>query len=1058
MLHLLIESGDGNSELKGKRFPLGKNIYAHLKETLDNYKGDKSVEGYKRLVNIINMNDNEGGILYNEMKRIKNFFDNYNGSRDSVNYILNGGEPMENWVRNTLNTAIETVKGFKQAKAMGGLNNSFRKEHTKDRIVKPPKETKIKMSDINKNLLNVAGSGFKITKPNKIKSSVNEVKTLDEIWEDGECTPYNILSEFKYEHQGKNDTINWKPLIKPQQYQNALRNYMQYGDAMRFPERYIDEWLEIIARNLVKLNSCTELAGHSAYWPNEDFDDVYGEEYDEWYEENKDDLPNSVINLDKDDEGVKFEFLETIGFFDYLKLPDGSDAWSDYGIEPIGKILREYRDDMTPGEKLVLINRCLDVGHYRGDLASAFIEGGNESCAQISNGGYQGVNECKTSKRTFYITEEQQRRVLNEITIKNKFEKEQGKTKWQNPRDFQRICQSDPTYNREKDIVGKYTNWLLLRLNDLSDLERVKVPLEWYADGMKRGILQRQGISPDINTYKSVDDFINAMQTVIKSGDEPMQSASEMNNREKFAGQFKVIGQSRYWEVISPLTFEAERWFGRETKWCTVANEDYFEEYSGSNGELFIFYPKNGELETRIQVHFDSESYFDVYDNGYDNITQALASHNTNEASIEDGVNLANKLWNLDLYFIKFNEVPELLAQGVSPEEIFDEIGESDDGYYSLVRLNGKYNILIYNKRLISPLWFNNISSSDYDDYFVVCLNHKYNFMNSSGRIIYKPDDIGQWFDYAYLFWNYDFARVKLNDKWNFIKRNGNILYKPNEPNKWFNHVETFIDDEFARVELKGNKYLLRKDGVLCDTYTKEPIPELNESKVNRRTFRITEEQISTLNKLDENDICHLNQEQIEALRDCNVNYNKYQYLLRKPINKLSLDEMIYLYSMHFIKKDPYNDLCGYYEWNFEKYLERIKKCYLKEFTAAYDYFSKLKFPIKIYRAMYSSENIDNISGKKYSLSWTVDPKIYSDEKSKFKNCNRIVEAIITPDMVQNEWTIVNFITYTAKHFIDPNNNNYGEYELTLKPRFKHEMLSNLKQFNKMNEEIIKKT
>lgn len=178
MLHLLFESGDGNSELKGRRFPLGKNIYAHLKETLDNYKGDKSVEGYKRLVNIISMNDNEGGILYNEMKRIKNFFDNYNGSKDSVNFILNGGEPMENWVRNTLNTAIETVKGFKQAKATGGLKNSFRKEHTKDRVVKPPKETKIKMSDINKNLLNVAGSGFKITKPNKVKSSVNEGKTF----------------------------------------------------------------------------------------------------------------------------------------------------------------------------------------------------------------------------------------------------------------------------------------------------------------------------------------------------------------------------------------------------------------------------------------------------------------------------------------------------------------------------------------------------------------------------------------------------------------------------------------------------------------------------------------------------------------------------------------------------------------------------------------------------------------------------------------------------------------------------------------------------------------
>ena len=823
MLHLLIESGDGNSELKGRRFPLGKNIYVHLKETLDNYKGDKSVEGYKRLVNIITMNNNEGGILYNEMKRIKNFFDNYNGSKDSVNYILNGGEPMENWVRNTLNTAIETVKGFKQAKAMGGLNNSFRKEHTKDRIVKPPKETKIKMSDINKNLLNVAGSGFKITKPNKVKSSVNE-------------------------------------------------------------------------------------------------------------------------------------------------------------------------------------------------------------------------------KHTFYITEEQQRRLLNEITIKDKFEKEQGKTKWSNPRDFQRICQSDPTYNREKDIVGKYTNWLLLRLNDLSDLERVKVPLEWYADGMKRGILQRQGISPDINAYKSVDDFISAMQTVMKSGDEPMQSASEMNNREKFAGQFKVIGQSKYWEVISPLTFEAERWFGRKTEWCTVANEDYFDRYGGYEGKLFIFYPKNGELETRIQVHFRSNSYFDVDDDGYHNIAEALESHNPDEYMVNDGVKLANNLWDLGLRYIKFKDVPELLAQGVDPKEIFQVVGKFSEGFacvqlkgkenyindknqllsdkwfdyvnqikndFGIVELDGLVNFINTKGEILSTQWFDGAQDFTYDGFGVVYLRGKGNFINTKGKIlspqwfddvndfengfaivmletkhnlintkgqILSPqwfDDVNnfydevarvklndkwnyinmegqlvtqQWFDWAGMFnygisvvelngkgnfintkgeilspqwfdrlsgfetgvgavmlngkcnfitkdmkflspqwfdeltrfynglggvklndkWNFinmegqilspqwfdyvfpfkdGFAEVELNDKYNFINTKGQILYKPNELSRWFDCVRNFNSGGFAVVEVGYNYFWLRSDGVLFDYSTKEPIPELNESKSNRHTFYITEEQSEKLRR-----------------------------------------------------------------------------------------------------------------------------------------------------------------------------------------------------------------
>ena len=36
-------------------------------------------------------------------------------------------------------------------------------------------------------------------------------------------------------------------------------------------------------------------------------------------------------------------------------------------------------------DKLIAVNKCLDVTHQRGDLASAFIEGGKQSCYDISN-------------------------------------------------------------------------------------------------------------------------------------------------------------------------------------------------------------------------------------------------------------------------------------------------------------------------------------------------------------------------------------------------------------------------------------------------------------------------------------------------------------------------------------------------------------------------------------------------------------------------------------------------------------------------------------------------
>ena len=144
MIHFLFEGG--NSELKGRFFPLGKGIRKHLEQTLASYDGDKTIIGYKRLNNILSM---ENGISYSEMKRIKNFFDNYTGSDKSVDYILNGGTPMKLWVENTLNTATSAIEGFKQAKKDAGIENAFRKPHNKNRQTKVQKPTVAKVQTAN---------------------------------------------------------------------------------------------------------------------------------------------------------------------------------------------------------------------------------------------------------------------------------------------------------------------------------------------------------------------------------------------------------------------------------------------------------------------------------------------------------------------------------------------------------------------------------------------------------------------------------------------------------------------------------------------------------------------------------------------------------------------------------------------------------------------------------------------------------------------------------------------------------------------------------------------
>ena len=141
----------------------------------------------------------------------------------------------------------------------------------------------------------------------------------------------------------------------------------------------------IIMKNTAILRANTDLAGHSMSFP--------GYEVAEFAER----IDGMKIEPDYD-EGS--EWLDKKGLYDWMQMPDGNDAWSDYGLEPLEKIFIEYNENLPPEKVLVLVNRALDVYHQRGDMASIFIQGGSKALSKIA--------ECaKANNKKVYITEEQ---------------------------------------------------------------------------------------------------------------------------------------------------------------------------------------------------------------------------------------------------------------------------------------------------------------------------------------------------------------------------------------------------------------------------------------------------------------------------------------------------------------------------------------------------------------------------------------------------------------------------------------------------------------------------
>ena len=117
-----------NSSLYGKQIQLPKQILDHLFICFNQIPdSNANTEGHNRNLEL----RTNGFATYQQLGRIKNYFDNYGGDKTDAPFILNGGDTMRAWVDRSLESLRNGDSLDKQIKR-DYTTHEIDKELTKD--------------------------------------------------------------------------------------------------------------------------------------------------------------------------------------------------------------------------------------------------------------------------------------------------------------------------------------------------------------------------------------------------------------------------------------------------------------------------------------------------------------------------------------------------------------------------------------------------------------------------------------------------------------------------------------------------------------------------------------------------------------------------------------------------------------------------------------------------------------------------------------------------------------------------------------------------------------
>ena len=375
--------------------------------------------------------------------------------------------------------------------------------------------------------------------------------------------------------------------------------------------------------------------------------------------------------------------------------------------------------------------------------------------------------------------------------------------------------------NAAKFILGVTRMFLDRQLTDASTIQNLNKTLKLLTQG------HFNEYDRNLNGM-SAQDVISRFSTVMK----------QMDNQEREElGNMQFTENSDY-QIVRIDDFEQASQYGRYTSWCVTHYENMFDSYTSGGIGQFYFCLRNGFENEPEQVGEGCplDSYglsmiaVSVDENGRLNTCTCRWNHdNGGNDNIMDTKQISQVIGRNFFDVFKPNgrwqeivgNAMNRLRNGESPEGVFDVCNYFNEGL-AVVKLNDKWNwVRQDNGQLFSDQWYDGCGDFN-EGLAVVKLNDKCNWIRQDNGQLFSE----QWFDRCWSF-NEGFAVVEKGDiykdgKWNWVRRDNGQLFSE----QWYDYCGGFSKG-LAEVKLNGKQYLMRKDGVLCDYETKEPIQQL---------------------------------------------------------------------------------------------------------------------------------------------------------------------------------------------------------------------------------------
>ena len=310
----------------------------------------------------------------------------------------------------------------------------------------------------------------------------------------------------------------------------------------------------------------------------------------------------------------------------------------------------------------------------------------------------------------------------------------------------------------------------------------------------------------------SADELINRFADV---------RVGELSKRKELMGG-KQYHQNREYTIVPINSYEEATKYAKYNDWCVTYSEDMFDDKTCYGAGRFYFCLRNGfeNVPKKVGPNAPLDDYglsmiaVSITMEGEPNSITCRWNHdNGGSDSVMDDEQLSDLL-GVNFYsvfkpytreelhekgFILFDEVQPMLDKGIPPADIFEDMGNFNDGC-ARVKLNRKWNFINKTNKLLSDTWFDWVYEF-HNGYTFVRLGDKVNFIDTYGSFISDT-----WFDEVGDFY-YGYAKVKLNRKWNFIDTHGKCI-----SDTWFDVVDNFYDG-YARVKLNRKWNFIDKNG-----------------------------------------------------------------------------------------------------------------------------------------------------------------------------------------------------------------------------------------------------